>query len=89
MKAYVLTDVKEQAALMDIINSLTDEQKELIVKFGGEMNCHGYISGYNDGCNDMFKGTVATAIGFAIGGIIYIAWMCHKSKKKKIEVEAE
>ena len=74
---------------MDIVNSLTDEQKELIVKFGGEMNCHGYVSGYNDGCNDMLKGLLAVTIGVTIGGIGYLAWMRHKSKKQKIEVETE
>lgn len=89
MVAYVLTDVKEQEMLVDILDAMTDEKKNIIYKFAAEMGAHSYIDGYNDGCNDTLKGVVAVAIGVAIGSVGYIAWMCHKSKKKKIEVEAE
>ena len=88
MKAYVLTDVKEQEMLMDIINAMTDDQRELIAKFGGEMSCHGYVDGFNDGVNTTIKGVVAAGVGMAIGAVIYIGYKCHKAKKQK-EIEAE
>lgn len=87
MKYYVLTDTKEQEMLMEIVNALTDDQKNLIVKFGSEMHCQGLVKGYEKGVIDTTIGVAISAGCIGLAGIGYIAWMCHKAKKSKIEVE--